>query len=181
MRRLVAEIRPDLTIYQVMRKNGQGYIRSRARELNRTAYRLPVFILIDQDRSDPCPADLIQSILPLPHSPRLLFRVAVMEAESWVLADAQNLATFLGVSRDSIPVAPDQVPRPKELLVALAARSHVRGIRDDLAPRPGDTRKVGAAYNPRLIAFIENEWDLNAAAAASPSLRRAVDRLRRAF
>jgi len=181
VRRLVAEVRPDLTLYQVLRKNGQGYIRQKARALNNTAHSIPVFILVDQDRADPCPSDLIQEILPVPHSPQLLFRVAVMEAESWVLADAGNLATFLGVSRGHVPVAPDQIPHPKEMIVALAARSHTREIRDDLVPRPGDIRKVGAAYNPRLIGFIEKQWDMHAAAAASPSLRKAVNRLRRAF
>lgn len=181
VRRLVTEVRPDLTIHQVMRKNGQGYIRSKARQLNRTAHSVPVFILVDQDRLDPCPADLIQEILPVPHGPRLLFRVAVMEAESWVLADAENLATFLGVSRGRIPASPDEVPQPKETIVALAARSQRKGIRDDLVPRSGEIRKVGAAYNARLIAFIESDWDIEAAAAASPSLRRAVVRLRRAF
>src|ERR1051325_5703286 len=117
VRRLVAEVRPDLTIYQVMRQNGQGYIRSKARALNRTAHSVPVFILVDQDRLDPWPADLIQEILPVRHGPRLLFRVAVMEAESWVLADAENLGTFLGVSRGHIPIAPDEVPQPKEMIV----------------------------------------------------------------
>jgi hypothetical protein len=181
VRRLIAEVRPDLTLHQVMRKNGKGYIRSKARALNRTAHSVPVFILVDQDRYDPCPADLIREILPVPHGPRLLFRVAVMEAESWLLADANHLATFLGVSRGHMPAAPDEVSQPKEMIVALAARSQTRAIRDDLVPRPGDLRKVGAAYNPRLISFIENEWDVNAAAAVSPSLRRAVDRLRIAF
>ena len=104
-----------------------------------------------------------------------------MEAESWVLADAGNLAVFLGISRGHIPAAPDEILQPKEMIVALAARSRMKSSRDDLFPKPGDTRKVGAAYNPRLIAFIENEWDINAAAASSPSLRRAVDRLQRAF
>jgi len=181
VRRLVAEVRPDLTLYQVMRKNGIGYIRSRARALNQTAHSVPVFILVDQDRSDPCPADLIREILPVPHAQQLLFRVAVMEAESWVLADADHLARFLGVSRDHMPAAPDEVPQPKEMIVALASRSQMREIRDDLVPRPGDIRKVGAAYNPRLISFIANEWDMNAAAAVSPSLRKAVDRLQEAF
>jgi hypothetical protein len=51
VRRLVAAVRPELTIYQVMRKNGQGYIRSKAGALNRTAHSVPVFILVDQDAS----------------------------------------------------------------------------------------------------------------------------------
>ncbi len=60
VRRIVAEVRPDLTIYQVMRKNGQGYIRANLRKWNVTANKVPVFVIVDLDRPDPCPADLIR-------------------------------------------------------------------------------------------------------------------------
>ena len=181
VRKVVAEIRPDLTIYQVMRKNGQGYIRTKVRELNRVAHRIPVFVLVDLDRPEPCPADLIRNLLPIPHGPHLLFRVAVMEIESWVLADRRGFAKFLGVPKDSLPEQPDAVGDPKELIVSLARKSKRKEIREDLIPSAGGVRRTGAAFNPRLIAFVENDWSLQDAAAASPSLRKTVDRLRTAF
>lgn len=181
VRRMVAEVRPDLTIYHVMRKNGLGYIRANVRKWNVTANKVPVFVLVDLDRPDPCPADLISELLPVPHGSYLLFRVAVMEIESWLLADAEGLAQFLAVSRDDVPNDPDALEQPKEFIVSLAAKSKRRDIRADLVPSSGDTRKVGAAFNPRLIAFIANDWSLERATTASPSLRKAVERLRSAF
>jgi len=102
-----------------------------------------------------------------------------------MIAAVEDAISEALVRRLVAEVRPDltmyQVPQPKEMIVALAARSQIKGIRDDLVPRPGDIRKVGVAYNPRLVAFIEKGWDINAAATVSPSLRRAVDRLRTAF
>jgi hypothetical protein len=181
VRKIVAEVRPDLTLYQVMRKNGHGYIRSKVRELNQTARKVPVFVLVDLDRPAPCPADLIREFLPIPPAPKLLFRVAVMEVESWVMADRARFASFLGVAEDIVPADPDSVPRPKELIVSLARKSKRKDIRVDLAPAPGDTRIVGPAYNPRLTAFVRNAWQMKTAALASPSLSKAVERLRAAF
>lgn len=181
VRKIVAEVRPDLTLYQVMRKNGQGYIRSKVRALNRTANSVPVLVLVDLDRPEPCPADLIRHLLPIPHAPRLLFRVAVMEIESWVMADRKRFAGFLGVAEDLVPVDPDAEAQPKELIVSLAKKSKLKEIRNDLVPATGDTRIVGPAYNPLLTAFVETTWRLGAAASISPSLHKAVQRLRSAF
>jgi len=164
-----------------MRKNGQGYIRARIRELNRTANTIPVFVLIDLDHPEPCPADLIRQMLPTPHATMLLFRVAVMEIESWVMADREAFARFLGVARNLVPDNPDNIADPKAEIISLARRSRRREIRDDLVPVPGDIRKVGPAFNPRMIAFVENEWRLDEARAISPSLNKAVERLQNAF
>src|SRR5260370_38191900 len=87
VRRLVTVIRPDLHISGVVRKNGKSYVRHRIRELNRVAHSVPVFVMIDLDTPIPCPADVIRSWLPNTFAPKLLFRVAVMEIESWVMAD----------------------------------------------------------------------------------------------
>lgn len=181
VRKTVAEVRPDMTIYQVMRKNGQGYIRTKIRELNRVAHRIPVFVLVDLDRPEPCPADLIRNLLPIPQGPMLLFRVAVMEIESWVLADRRGFSKFLGIPHDSVPDHPDAVADPKELIVSLARKSKRREIREDMIPSAGDVRRTGAAFNPRLIAFVENDWSIQEAAAASPSLRKTIERLRTTF
>lgn len=181
VRKLVTVIRPDLTISSVLKKKGRDYIQSQARKLNRTARSVPVMVLVDLDRPVPCPADLIESWLPSPRAPMLLFRVAVMEIESWLMADREAIAAFLSVPIHRVPANPDQVSQPKELLVSIARRSRRKDIRDDLVPSPGDTRIVGPAFNPRLIGFIAETWNPITAAEASPSLRRTCDRLRTAF
>src|SRR6266568_1155742 len=114
VRKIVTVVRPDLTLYQVMRRNGQGYIRSKVRQLNQTARSVPVLVLVDLDRPVPCPADLVQALLPIPHAPKLLFRVAVMEIESWVMADRKPFARFVGIAEDFVPTDTDAEPHPKE-------------------------------------------------------------------
>jgi hypothetical protein len=181
IRKIVELTRPDLPIFQVMGRKGHGYIRTRIRELNRTAMSVPVFVVIDLDRPEPCAADLIRTFLPIPFAPRLLFRVAVMEIESWVMADREALAQFLDVSVRHLPETPDEIADPKAEIVSLARRSGSRQLRDDLVPNAGDTRRVGPAYNARLIEFVENAWRLDVARTVSPSLNKAVERLRTAF
>jgi hypothetical protein len=178
VRKLIAVERPDLVLSGVLRKNGREYVRSRARELNRTAHSIPVLVVVDLDRPVPCPADLIESWLPSPRAPMLLFRLAVMEIEAWVMADRVSFAKFMSVALHRVPANPDAVLQPKELIVSLAKQSKSKDIREDLAPSIGDTRRVGPAFNARLTAYVADSWNPAAAAASSPSLRRATDRLR---
>jgi hypothetical protein len=180
-RRMVAAVRPDLFVSAVMRRNGHGYIRSRIRELNRSAHSIPVLVLVDLDRPEPCPADLLESWLPAPRAANLLFRIAVMEIEAWLLADRTAFARYLSVPLDHIPGDPDAVLHPKELVVSIARRSIRRAVREDMVPSPGDTRVVGPAFNARLTAFVTDTWNPHSAAAASQSLRKALERLRTAF
>lgn len=181
VRRLIETIRPDLSISVVMRKNGRGYLQSRARDLNRTAQSVPVLIVADLDRPSPCPADLIDQWLSSPPAPSLLFRVAVMEIESWILADRDSFADFLAVPAHRIPGNADEIAQPKEFIVSLARRSRRKDIRDDLVPKAGATSAVGPAFNPRVGAFVSGSWNVERAARVSPSLRRSVDRLAVAF
>jgi len=181
VRKLVSRVRPDLTISVVMRKNGRGYIQNRARDLNRTARSVPVLILADLDRPEPCPADLIREWLAAPPAANLLFRVAVMEVESWIMADREVFAGFLGVPSHRIPVDTDTIAQPKELIISLARKSRRKDIREDLVPAPGGTAAIGPGFNPRLGDFVTTQWDADRAAASSSSLQRASERLRHSF
>ena len=181
LRRMLRELRPDLAISVFLGKTGRGYIEKRAIELNRTARSIPVIILMDLDRPKPCPADLIAKVLSSQPAPNLLFRIAVMEIESWVMADRDRFARFLGVPSHRIPLNTDTISAPKEFVVSLARRSSRRDVREDLVPAAGGTAVVGPAFNPRLVTFVTNEWSLRRAAECSPSLRKMVQRLATAF
>ncbi len=181
VRRLVDEIRPELTIHVSLPTRGRSYLEKKAASLNQTARTVPVFMVVDLDRPEPCPAELIASCLHAPPSPNLLFRVAVMEIEAWVLADRDHFAAFLGVPVHRIPRNADEIAQPKELVVNLARRSRHKDIREDLVPRPGGTASVGPAFNARLLAYVARQWDCRRAVHASPSLERAVERLGQAF
>lgn len=98
LRKLISVVRPDIEITTTIGMRGKGYLKAKARELNRVAQSESVFMLIDLDSRTPCPAELVRTWLHGATQANMLFRVAVMEVESWVLADRRNCSTFLGVA-----------------------------------------------------------------------------------
>ena len=162
-----------------LKQQGNTYLKQKAPELNRAAARnRPVFLLTDLDSPKNCPLDLIQSWIKGLPKPGFFFRVAVMEVESWVLADRGAVARFLSVPASQIPQQTDDVADPKERIVSLAQKSRSRTIREALVPAPESTAPVGNEYNARLIEFVRESWDLERAASVSPSLKRTLERLR---
>jgi hypothetical protein len=166
---------------QTIGLKGNTYLRKKAAALNKTAKAFPVLLLTDLDVPTSCPPELIRKWLHEPLEEGLIFRVAVMEVESWIMADRGAFARFLGVSQRQVPREPDQVPNPKEKILFLAKSSRKRDVRDDILPARGSTAKVGPAYNIRLGEFARTLWDPRRAANASPSLKRfllAVEKFR---
>ena len=108
------------------------------------------------------------------------FRVAVREVESWLLADREGIAAFLGVRVAIVPAEPDSLLEPKETMVNLARRSSRSRIRSDLVPRPGSGRSTGPLYNATLINFVSDGitgWRPDVAMRTSPSLQKARNAL----
>jgi len=99
IRRLLLDTGREYAIGTVFGRGGFGYLRSRAKNWNAAAAAgTPVLLLTDLDQH-PCPPVLIDDWLDIePHS-NLIFRVAVREVESWLLADREGLADFLGIKR----------------------------------------------------------------------------------
>lgn len=161
----------------VLREGGNAYLRKKSPEFNRSAKGLDIFLLTDLDSPKGCPLELIRSWINGPLNPRFLFRVAVMEVESWLMADRVGFANFLSIPIHRIPSPTDDIPEPKEYLVSLARRSKKRRLRDELVPEPGAKIPVGYGYNTRLMEFVRDHWDLERAALVSPSLKRTLDRL----
>ena len=166
-------------VQQRLHRNGFGYLKQRITAFNQMAQRvMPVLLLTDLDRAD-CPAELINAWLPVGASPRLLFRVAVRETESWLLADRPAFADFLGISIDKVPNRPDELADPKAALLDLVRKSKRRELRQEILPRPGVSFPVGLGYNDQWCRFVRDHWETGRAAKVSPSLARAVDRLAR--
>ena len=158
------------------RRGGNGYLKSTIAGWNRAAAGVPFLVLTDLD-TFPCPGDLIASWFTAPQHPNLIFRIAVREVESWLLADQPNFAKFLGIKETLIPVKPDDLNDPKQTLVQLAHKSRHKQLREDIVPRKGSTAKQGPDYNARLEQFVHTMWDPAHAAQSSPSLARARNRL----
>ena len=166
-----------IEVMVVLGNNGNGYLRKKSPELNRSARGLDIFLLTDLDSTRNCPPEHIRSWIKVPLNPRFFFRVAVMEVESWLMVDRTGVANFLSIRVNRIPLNTDNIPNPKEFPVSLARRSKKRRLRDELVPEPGAKIPVGYGYNTRLMEFIREHWNLERAATISPSLKRTLDRL----
>lgn len=103
--------------------------------------------------------------------------MAVTESEKWLLADRDAFADALAVPIASLPWAPDEEIDPKRVVLNLARKSRRRVIREEVVS-PHDPNKRGTGYNLHLCAFVRSHWDAGRAAANSPSLERAVRRLK---
>ena len=156
---------------------GKSYLERKTPELNRAANGITVFMLTDLDSPRECPPKLIRSWVKGILNPRFCFRVAVMEIESWIMADRQAVSEFLSIPLNRIPRNTDEIDSPKEFLVSLARRSRKKAIREALVPGPGANFSVGIEYNTLLSEFVREHWDLERAAVVSPSLKRTLNRL----
>ena len=156
------------------KKDGFGYLRKTIGGFNSAAKGTPFLVLTDLDRYE-CPVALIQEWLTVPKHHNLLFRVAVREVESWLLADRTGFAKFLGIRESLVPHDADTIPDPKQYLINLVRKSRKRDLLSDIVPLPKSTATQGRNYNGPLISFVQRSWDLLAAMNHSPSLSRTVD------
>lgn len=165
----------NYNVINSMRWN-KNRIRQKISGINQAAQGTIFFVLTDQDTIDKCPPNEIRE-LHQPAHPNLLYRFAVMEVESWIMAHRHAISTYLSVPLSRIPANTDTIPNPKEFLVNLARHSRLTKIRRDLVPLHNSRRKVGLGYNGRLGSFVLNHWDVTIASQHSPSLERTFTRL----
>ncbi|MDE0012320.1 MAG: hypothetical protein OXU36_14310 [Candidatus Poribacteria bacterium] len=170
----------DVEIVKRIGYKGKSDLERKTLELNRAANGITVFMLMDLDSPRDCPPRLIQSWVKGTLNPRFFFRVAVMEVESWIMADRIGFAAFLSIPSHQIPSPTDDILNPKEFLVSLARRSRKKTVREALVPMPNANLSVGIAYNTLLSEFVRDYWNLERAATVSPSLKRTLDRLNQA-
>ena len=168
----------DIGIRYTIRGKGNVSLRQKAPELNRSANGTAIFLLTDLDSPRDCPPGLVRSWIRGALDPRFFFRVAVMEVESWIMADRAGFANFLSIPLHRIPSPTDDILNPKEFLLSLARRSKKKTVREALVPAQDATLSIGNEYNTLLSEFVRDHWDLERAASVSPSLKRTVDRIR---
>jgi hypothetical protein len=161
-------------------KRGCGNLKKLASNLVQMCGRagLFVFVMTDLDQ-DECAPTLIHrwfpNINPLPAS--LLFRVAEREVEAWLLANRDNLADFLDISKANFTRDPDTLNDPKyHLLNVIRSKGRKRIHREML---PSGNAHIGPKYNEVLCNFVENHWDIDEAKQYSSSLQRTISALSR--
>lgn len=174
VRRLLADVGASEGSVHVAR--GKDKLLSGLGGYNNAATRSPWLVLVDLDLDADCAPPFCLQWMPNP-AEHMCFRVAVRMVESWLLADRERFARFLGVSAANLPRNPDEVDDPKAVVVELARNSRRRTLRDELVPRVGSGRRVGALYPSRLIEFISSSWRPQEARGRSDSLDRCLTRL----
>lgn len=143
---------------------------------NRAAKGTPFVVLTDLDTA-PCPGELIKSWLANDQHPNLLFRVAVREVESWLMADTDNFAHYIATRKTLMPEDPDGLVDAKRTLIQLAKKSSSSSIRQRLVPRKNSTATQGRDHNGCLSIFVNCSWNIESARTRSPSLERTIARL----
>jgi hypothetical protein len=159
--------------------HGKAKLFKRVDAFNAAARHRPWILLVDLDREE-CPAVLRHQWIPHP-SRWLCFRIAVREVESWLLADREQMAKFLGVASKHVPQNPDSLNDPKQVIVNLSRRSRQREIQEDMVPRAGSGRAEGPAYASRLIEFVHQFWRPSIAEKHSESLLRCQRAIKQIF
>jgi len=164
-------------VHSRLRQGGYGYLKRRIADFNRMAQAvMPVLLVTDLDRWA-CPPNLIANWLPNGPGPRMLFRVAVRETESWLLADRDAFAEFFGIASANVPDRPDDLIDPKSTLLNLVRKSKRRALKEDILPARGVSMVIGLGYNDQLSRFVREHWESRRAAHASPSLASAIARV----
>ncbi len=155
---------------------GNSYIKKNLLAFNLASKFTPYLILTDSDQCD-CAKTMLNDWINFEVNPNFIFRIAVREAETWLMADRKNFARFLGISHTLIPHNPEQIPNPKEFLLNLILRSKQRRIKEEMLSLGKAIR--GAGYNNMLSEFIFNQWNVEEASRSSESLARLLRRLQR--
>lgn len=179
LRKILNQLKRPYQVSNCLCQGGYGYLKKRIASFNQAAAKAMPFLILTDLNSSVCPPKMINSWLKgAPKHPNLLFRIAVKEVESWILAHREGIAAFLGISEKNVPMDTDSIPDPKAFLIKLAGKSRSRLLKEGLIPQPGATSRQGPNYNSRIINFIQENWDAGAASLHSKSLQRTLDRLK---
>ena len=166
----------ELEIAAVHGENGKDRLDGALAGYNAAARHGTWLVLRDLDTDADCAPSLRTRLLAAP-APGMVFRIAVREIETWLMADPHSFAQYFSIPASRVAAAPESIHRPKEYLVNLARRSRSRTIRDDVVPREGSKARVGPGYAGRMIEFASTVWSPHEASARSDSLKRCLDRL----
>ncbi|MFO8057714.1 MAG: hypothetical protein R6V10_10485 [bacterium] len=165
--------------YYFIVKRGKKQILERLYKFNNTckSMRQPWIVLMDLDNDAECAPVYLEEKLPAPAADMFL-RLAVQEVESWLLADRQGIAKFLGVSEEHVPKEVEKIQKPKRTLIDIARKSRRRDIKG-MVPQPGSSGVQGKEYNSIMSEFVLSYWKPDSASENADSLLRFLKVLER--
>jgi len=176
IQKIFSQLNHDYLIGAKFPGKGAGYLKKNIKSFNELAKGIPFLLLTDLD-NDECAPTKIRDWIKVPLNPNFLFRIAVRESESWVLADRESFSKFLKISINKIPYNTDAIDDPKRFLIKLVNSSSKNNLKHDIVPAKKSTACIGKNYNEPLVCFVHGEWDLYKAAEHSESLKRMIGRL----
>lgn len=181
LRKLLLEPGQNFYIVSCIGKRGNGYLKKKLPGLIALAPSHPVVVLTDLDQRQ-CPSDLINDWFRNQNKPEdLIFRVAIKEIESWIMADNKGFSEYCGVPINNIPRTPEDLEDPKQTLLNLVKKHSPRDLRLDLVAESGSGAKQGLSYNNRLKEYVTNRWNPIRAANSAPSLAKARCRIKQLY
>lgn len=170
--RLIEDENHGMNVSIRIRRNGKGYLQELFPSLVKLAHNIPVILLVDLDRAE-CPATLVSSWKKSREVPnKMLFRIAVHEIETWLLADRSGFANFARAPLSKIPANPESLFDPKNTLINIIRRYGSRDLQEDILPKTKSTAKEGMRYNEKPACFVHDLWSPDRASQTSDSLKR---------
>lgn len=176
--RILGEYASAISIARVLGLRGNGYLRSRLRNLIQASQSgQSIIMLTDLDQ-----AGSVESLVSdwftgvTFSSPDFLFHVAVREIEAWLLADPTAVESLLGHRRALPPMPPDDIGDPKQWLL-LQARRSARTRRELLVNEDAGRLSIGVGYNALVSNVVREHWKPSIARANSPSLELFMSKL----
>jgi hypothetical protein len=176
MRKLINYSDRNFLIQSMFNMRGNGEIKKSITRFKNASKALPHIVLTDLDR-EACPVKLLNdwNATNLPQT--LLFRIAIRQVESWLLADAKGISDFLSIPIKKIPNNPEVLPDSKRTLINLARTSRKKRLVEELVPAQGAISSVGRLYNERMGIFVDQIWDIERARLSARSLNKAAERI----
>lgn len=170
----------NLEIYRSLVERGFGNLKKRTPNFQNIAVNdnhLVSCILTDLDEK-PCASELINDWLGHKPHQHFLFRVAVKEIESWILADRNSFAKHMGLkTAKDIPFNTDTINDPKQKIISLAKKGHLKR-NAGIIPDDRTISLIGPEYNSNLISFVISKWNPELAKNHSPSLMKMIGRIK---
>ncbi len=173
LRKLLRHFDPKFSVVSCLGREGYGFIKKNLPAFNEAAAQACFVVMTDLDDNG-CAPSLRKLWYNRPFNDNLLFRVAIIEVEAWLLANRRGFARYLGVPRERIPVDSQEIRHPKEFIIDLARSSRRREIMEAIVPRSSRRSRVGPDYNGCLLRFVDRHWNFEAARKNSDSLDRAL-------
>lgn len=173
---LVKELLPNwiMPIAPINKKGVTKLTPEFPRFIEQAKFNQPVLCVADTDGK--CVKELLANWLPKVLPRNFCLRLAVTEAESWLIADRKSIADFLGIPEKHVSKTPDKETDPKRHVLNLARKSTNRELRLEMVSQ-SDNSKQGTGYNAHLCRFVKTYWSAQRAADNSPSLARAILRV----